>query len=344
MKKKSIRKKTKKSKKNSFAFYKYTIFALLIIIIALSAFIAGYIINDKKNQKEIKTYKNTLATLQYKIEKLSNEINKYKTQKTILSKHIYTKTSNSEIIDYLEALKKQKTKPTLKETTSINKKIYTNKPKLVLIIDDVAFGHEVKMIKSIPYKITPSFFPPTKRHPNTPFYAKEFKDYMVHVPMEAINFAHPEPNTLLTSDNYVTIKTKLDLIKKEFPKVKFINNHTGSKFTSNLQSMNYLFIALKSDNLGFVDSKTTPYSKALVVDKIHKIPLYCRDIFLDNVQNPNYIRNQLKKAIKLAKKRGYAIAIGHPHKITLETIKNSKDLLKQVDVITIDELGKYAKN
>ena len=124
-----------------------------------------------------------------------------------------------------------------------------------------------------------------------------------------------------------------------FPKAKFINNHTGSKFTSNYNSMYYLFMALKENNLGFVDSKTTPHSKASLVEKKIKIPLYSRNIFLDNIEDSNYIRNQLKKAIKIAKKRGYAIAIGHPHKITLKTLKNSADLLKDVKVVYIDELN-----
>jgi len=344
-----MRKKKKKTTKKSSFNYKFLIFSILFLIIALGGFLAGFIISQKQTEKKINSYKKTLTTLEQKINKLSKEIEKSKKSQTFhktaqnnkkIIPPIYPQ-KNSEIIDYLEASKNQKPQ---KHTESVNKKIKTNKPKLVIIIDDVAFRHEVQMIKSIPYKITPSFFPATKRHPNTPIYAKSFKDYMVHVPMQAMHYAHPEPNTMNINWSYAQIKSRIDEIKKEFPKAKFINNHTGSKFTSNLQSMNYLFLALKDDNLGFVDSKTTPYSKAKIVERIYKIPLFQRDIFLDNEIDSSYIKNQLKKAIKIAKRRGYAIAIGHPHKTTLETIKNSKNLLKQVDVIYIDELSKYAKN
>ena len=329
-----MKKKSNKKHKKSSAIYKYIIFSLITIIIALSAFIGGYILNQKQSQKEIKKYQNTLTLMQQKINQLSKEIQQQKTQKQNIS------YNNSEIIDFLQASNKNKKINQIK----IHKKIKTKKPKLVIIIDDVAFRYEVNLIKSIPFKITPSFFPPTKNHPFTTIYAKSFKDYMVHVPMQAINYPHPEPKTLLITDSYAVIKHRIDTIKKEFPKAHFINNHTGSKFTANLQAMNYLFIALKKDNLGFVDSMTTPYSKSKIVDKIYHIPLFQRDIFLDNIQNPIYIKNQLKKAIAIAKKRGYAIAIGHPHKVTLETLKNSKKLLNQVDVIYIDELTKYAKN
>ena len=315
------------------------IFVLTIFI----SFIAGFIISHQKTEKKIISYKEELFTLQKKINKLSKNMakcnNLIKKNEKIISSN-YQK--NSEIIDYLQASKNQKFQK--EDTEFINKKIKTNKPKLVIIIDDVAFRYETKMIKSIPYKITPSFFPSNKIHPYTPIYAKSFKDYMVHLPMQAINYPHPEPNTMDINWSYTQIKHRIDEIKKEFPRVKFINNHTGSKFTSNLQAMNLLFLALKTDNLGFLDSKTTPYSKAKEVEKIYKIPFFQRDIFLDNKQNKNYILNQLKKAINIAKKRGYAIAIGHPHKITLETLKNAKKLLSQVDIIYIDELAKYEHN
>jgi hypothetical protein len=245
----------------------------------------------------------------------------------------YKKSKTTVILPPLE---ENITKPTHEKITYHQ----NTKPKLVIIIDDVSFKGQVKKIKEIPFKVTPSFFPPTSRHPNTAFYAKEFKHYMIHLPMEAIHFDKPEPKTLNINDSYITILNRIKEVKKEFPKAKFINNHTGSTFTSNTEAMIKLFKALKTENMGFVDSKTTPHSKSLIAQSEYHIPLYARNIFLDNEENSVYIRNQLKKAVKIAKRRGYAIAIGHPHKITLQTLKNSSDILKNVDVVYIDELGK----
>lgn len=323
-----------KKKKTKFSFYKLIILILSVSIFLLIGFIGGYILNENKSQTKIKQYQNTLKILEQKVNKLSKELKK---TNQYSKKHLI---QNSEILDLLNSPQK------IKKSTQIikNTKMKINKPKLVIIIDDMAFKYEVNLLKQIPYHITPSFFPATKRHPFTPLYAKEFPDYMVHVPMQAFNYAHPEPNTLQTNSSFETIQNRINIIKKEFPRAKFINNHTGSKFTSNFSAMSKLFEVLKEDNLGFVDSMTTRFSKSEEVDKIYKIPLFKRDIFLDDKENPDYIRNQLKKAIEIAKRRGYAIAIGHPHKITLETLKNSKDLLNQVDVIYIDELAKYAKN
>ena len=331
--------KTKKTKsKQKTSVYKIIFFSLLFIIIGLSGFIVGYIVNQAQSTKKIAKCKNNLVSLENKINTLSKEL-KNKTAKQKISSNLI-KPVNSEIEDLLSVTKNnssihQTTIPN--ETKTIKHK--SKKPKLVIIIDDVSFGYEAKLIKQIPFHITPSFFPATKRHPFTPLYAKTFPDYMVHVPMQAMHYPHPEPHTLEVTDSYYTIQKRINIIKKEFPRVHFINNHTGSKFTANIQAMNKLFMVLKKDRLGFVDSRTTPYTKAPVIDKIYHIPMYSRNVFLDNKENAAYIKNQLKEAVRLAKKRGYAIAIGHPHKVTLTTLKNAGNILKNVQVVYIDELN-----
>ena len=320
--------KKKKSHNRNISFLNHhLIYFLLIIIFSLTAFIIGSIYTQKKYEKRLQNAQNELKILKQKIEKLKSQ-----NEKLLLSKY-YTNLL-SEIIDYNNSV--MLSQNIKKKQTTQSQKI--KKPKLVIIIDDVSFRWQVNKIKSIPYKITPSFFPPSKIHPNTPIYAKTFPHYMVHLPLEAVHYPTPEPNTLNIRDSYETILKKVEYIKKLFPKVKFINNHTGSAFTSNREAMIKLFKALKNENLGFVDSKTTPYSKSKEAKKIYNIPLFSRNIFLDNKADPKYIQNQLKKAIKIAKKRGYAIAIGHPHPATLITLKNSKELLKDVEVVYIDEL------
>jgi polysaccharide deacetylase 2 family uncharacterized protein YibQ len=322
-KRKKTSSKTKKNNK-----LKYLIFGLILIIFSLSFFITGVLIGQNSVKHNIEKKDNLIANLEKKINKLSKELNKKE-----ISNHTYNLPS--EIEDYEEATKHHHKKEISSNNTPV---IKTNKPKLVIILDDVSFGYQVKAIKKLPFKATPSFFPPTKIHPNTPIYAKEFKDYMVHVPMQALHFSHPEPDTINVDWSYTQIKNRIIQIKNWFPNAKFINNHTGSKFTANLQSMNYLFKVLKKENLGFVDSRTTPYSKAEIVEKIYHIPFFERNIFLDNKQNIKYIQNQLKKAVTLAQKRGYAIAIGHPHQATIEALKESKNILQNVDVISINEL------
>jgi hypothetical protein len=324
---KKNRKKKKSSKKSS-SNLKYIIYFLLLIIFSLSAFIVGIVFTQKNYEKELKKKQNSIKILEKKIEKLKNEKIEFK-------KESFSSVP-SEIMDYKKSHNTTVILPPKEPIAAIRH--LSKKPKLVIIIDDVSFKGQVQKIKEIPYRITPSFFPPTNRHPNTPLYAKEFSHYMIHLPLEAIHFNKPEPKTLNINDSYATILKRIKEVKKDFPKAKFVNNHTGSTFTADENAMIKLFKALKVEHMGFVDSKTTPFSKSKEARKIYDIPLYSRNIFLDNEENPAYIRNQLKKAVKIAQKRGYAIAIGHPHDITLQTLKNSSDILKNVKVVYIDEL------
>ena len=63
-----------------------------------------------------------------------------------------------------------------------------------------------------------------------------------------------------------------------------------------------------------------------------------RDVFLDNEDDVDYVKNQLLNAVNLAQKRGYAIAIGHPKKNTFKALEQSKDLLKGVELVYVSEI------
>jgi uncharacterized protein len=45
-----------------------------------------------------------------------------------------------------------------------------------------------------------------------------------------------------------------------------------------------------------------------------------RHVFLDNSQDRGYITGQLKQAVTFARKNGSAIAICHPHPVTISTL------------------------
>ncbi len=180
--------------------------------------------------------------------------------------------------------------------------------------------------------------PPTKSHPSTPKMAKRFDVYMVHLPMEAFSYAHPEPRTLLVGESFESIDRWITKLHAFFPRAAYFNNHTGSKFTSNAKSMDYLIRSLKSKNIKFLDSKTTPKSKVSQVASRYEYKVLSRDVFLDNIFSEQYIKDQLKQAVELAKKRGHAIAICHPHAITLKVLKGAKPLLKGVKLVYIDAI------
>lgn len=212
------------------------------------------------------------------------------------------------------------------------------KPKLCIIIDDMATREQVKALKATGLKLTPSFFPPDSTHPKTPILAREFEFFMVHLPLSAQHYASEELQTLYVSDTYEYILAEIARIKRSFSGLKFINNHTGSLFTSDTQAMRRLFRALQKHELVFVDSVTTSATKgAFVAKEFNQKPIK-RDIFLDNDDKTPAIKDKIKEAVQIAHKNGSAIAIAHPKKNTFKALTQSKDLLQSVELVYLDEL------
>ena len=259
-----------------------------------------------------------------------------------------------------EPAKKSETEPNKK----VKKQIYSEKPqkegakkddfavvpftpnssvkgraKLVLIIDDVATFEHASMIKSIGLKITPSIFPATKTHPDTPSIARSFEFYMIHLPMQAKHFDSPEIGTLTVNESFESMLEKIKKIRKDFPRAKYTNNHTGSRFTSDYDAMDKAYRALIEQGFIFVDSKTIAQTAVARAAKKYNQPYISRDIFLDDDPSASAVRRELVAAVNLAKKRGYAIAIGHPKKNTITVIKASKNnILKDVEVVYLKDI------
>ena len=224
-----------------------------------------------------------------------------------------------------------------KEKSTKVKKINT-KPKLAIIIDDVSFKHEVNKILNLGFEVTMAFLPPTAQHKNSAKIAKNIPFYMIHFPLEAMSFKYSEKNTLKINDSYEVILNRVKQLHMLYPNATYTNNHTGSKFTSNTKAMQKLMRALKQYNFSFVDSKTTIKSVAKQTASEYNIPFLARNIFLDNKPDKDYIQTQIKKVVDVAKKDGFAIAICHPRRITLKTLKASKHLFKDVQLVLINQL------
>lgn len=300
-------------------------------------------LEQKRSIKDLNLTENENRAIKNIIKSMEkNDVN-LSTQKELI-KPKERKISESGNKIHIEIVERNATKKDKKNDVDKNQKFTlgskgssSSKPKLVIIIDDIAHKHQVDAVKAINLKLTPSIFPPTKHHPDTPKLAKRFKFYMIHLPMQAHGFKKEEINTLHTNDSYDKILKRLRDIKRDFPELMYINNHTGSKFTSDLDAMNRMMRAVKNENLIFIDSKTISNSKVEEAARNHSMPYIVRDVFLDHQDDKNTIRKQLKYAIELAKKNSKAIAIGHPYKNTLEVLRQSGDILKDVEVVYLKD-------
>ena len=68
---------------------------------------------------------------------------------------------------------------------------------------------------------------------------------------------------------------------------------------------------IKDLDLFFIDSKTTPETRAYDISKAFGIRSGERDLFLDNDNDVKEIRRRFKEVVGIAKSNGQAIAICH---------------------------------
>jgi len=335
------KRKKRRSKKSSNTLT-YIAWILAFIAAMLISFITGYYIGHDSAKKEIIKKerikeKKRLAILQ-KFEDAS--VNKSKKSVSSRLKEVLKKEpiiESRKVTKYIGASHEYDITTLPKAPKRIVTRAST-KPKLAIIMDDISVKSHVNAINSLDLPITMSFLPPSKFRPNSHTLAAKEKFYMVHLPMEAKNFTKEEPFTLRVSDSQKMIQQRVAKIKKLFPKVKYINNHTGSKFTSDELAVNKLIYALKKQNINFIDSRTIASTKVPKVMKNYGKKYMARDVFLDHESDKKYIKAQIKKAIKIAKTHGTAIAIGHPHVNTILALNESKKLFKDVELVLINGL------
>ncbi len=333
--------KKKRKKENTKNFLAYIALGLAAIAIVLSSIVGGYYFGyaDAKTEIAKKAHNDEtkrLSMLQ-KLEDITS-IKSIKSEESVNKR--LKKVLKKDVKVYANATHEYKDETVKKPPKRVDRvvKISSSKPKLAIIIDDICIKSHIKAIKSLGLPITMSFLPPSKARPNSAKLAAKEKFYMVHLPMEAKSFNAEEDLTLRVSDSDSKISEIIKNIKKAFPKVAYINNHTGSKFTADELAMNRLIYTLQQQNIKFIDSRTTHETKAPKVMKNFGLRYVARDVFLDHALDKASIKKAIKKAIKIAKLHGTAIAIGHPHANTFTALLESKKLFDEVELVYINKL------
>jgi len=106
------------------------------------------------------------------------------------------------------------------------------------------------------------------------------------------------------------------------PYIKGINNHEGSLLTQHAGDMDWLMSAIaRKHSLYFIDSRTTKKTVAAEIATQYGVPNMSRDVFLDDSLSLPALQHQFDRLVEIANKRGYAIAIAHPHPRTIEFLK-----------------------
>lgn len=207
--------------------------------------------------------------------------------------------------------------------------------KLAIIIDDIGYNiPQGKRAVALRAPITLSVLPhtPGAKSLATAGFASG-KQIMLHIPMSNVQKKPLGPGALTSEMNKEEFLASLQKSIANIPHLSGVNNHMGSELTTQKQAMTWLMQELSKQNLFFIDSVTSPKSVAYRTAKEHGLISAQRDIFLDNDQDSKAIERQLLKAIRLAKSKGYAIAIGHPYKSTMDVLESYAGRFIDFDVL-----------
>lgn len=207
---------------------------------------------------------------------------------------------------------------------------FGEEPVIAVVIDDMGIAKKrTADIISLHAPLTASFLTYGADLANQIKAAQEAgMEIMLHAPMEPYSKVDVAPDVLTTEMSADEVRAGLVKMLAKFQNVKGINNHMGSKFTEDKERMQVVMEVLKEKGLFFLDSKTTAHSVGKELAQKNGVSYATRHVFIDNKNQVDYILNQLQIAERIAKRNGYAVAIGHPKSKTYEALKQWLPSLK----------------
>lgn len=201
---------------------------------------------------------------------------------------------------------------------------------IALIIDDMGNTKQDAVAFDLPAEVAFSILPHT--HLSRAFSeraASQQREVMLHIPMEALAGNSLGPGALLSTMHPDTIRKTLQEALLTVPHAVGVNNHMGSKLTQLTLPMTTTMDFLQQQELFFVDSRTTRFSKAARIAKQKGVLSGKRNVFLDHFAETRHIDNQFKRLIRIAKKYDQAIGIAHPYPQSMAYLKQALPLLKE---------------
>lgn len=218
---------------------------------------------------------------------------------------------------------------------------------LAIIVDDMGASiNEARSLLAIGVPITFSVIPGLRYDSEVAsIVSAQGGEVMIHMPMQSKEYPRRrlESNGLLLSHDDKELQALVNGYFERIPNAVGANNHTGSAFTEDAARMRVVLGLLKSKGLFFIDSVTTPTTTGPRVASELRMKNARRDIFLDNEQDEAYIQGQLEKAVTRAKRTGRAIAICHPHPVTIAALTRLLTVLKQNESVRFVTASKLVR-
>lgn len=197
-------------------------------------------------------------------------------------------------------------------------------PMVSIIIDDLGNrGALDRRAVALPGPVAMSVLPHTPHARHVAERARQAgKEILVHLPMQSEAATESPPDTIALHDTRRQLEDHLHRALEAVPHATGVNNHMGSLITRHPGHMDWLMSALAEDpRLFFVDSRTTKFTVAARLAVEHGVPALSRDVFLDDDPSRDAVERAFDRLVETARRRGRAVAIGHPHPTTLAVLE-----------------------
>lgn len=207
--------------------------------------------------------------------------------------------------------------------------------KIAIILDDAGYGLSDDALSLIEegFPLTIAILPELSFSKETAEIVHKNKgEVFLHLPMEAMKNGK-DKGVIGSFMEGEKIKKVINDAISNIPHCVGVNNHMGSKATADTEVMKPVLEVIKEKNLCFVDSLTTSKSIAYKLAKEMGVSSGSRDIFIDNNDKREDVLFYLYELIKIARKKGFAIGIGHIYKkATISILKEELPNLEKAGI------------
>ena len=187
--------------------------------------------------------------------------------------------------------------------------------KVAIVIDD--FGNNMKGTKeilSLPATLTVAVMPfLTTTKEDAELAHKIGHEVILHLPMEPRKGKKSwlGPGAITTDLSDEEIFKRVNAAIDDVPHIVGINNHMGSKATSDERVMRIVLGVCKERGLFYLDSKTSGKSVVAEIATELGVPYLENELFFDEVYTTKHIIKQTNQLIRKMDEQDSIIAIGH---------------------------------
>lgn len=165
---------------------------------------------------------------------------------------------------------------------------------------------------------------------------------ILHQPMESVSGIGMESKVILTSMGDEEIRSLLKSSLSQVPEAVGINNHQGSKATTDRHTMDVVMNEFHHRHLFFFDSRTNSTTAADAAAASYGVPYVRNDLFVDNEADVAAISAMIREAAKRAQKYGTYVIIGHCRPKTAEAFRQMVPQLENegIQFVYVSSLAK----